>query len=140
MRMNIDVRSTYRWKYRKLLMSNRCEDIPSHCGAQVDACGTHNLVCKQAPGKSICFSWFSSFEGARRPQPCRWETHRWHDTDSMAGRQAGSLGCDCHSHDCRLICRGIGMRVRRSSRNCSHAQRGQVFQSTITVHLLPNSH
>ena len=25
--------------------------IICHCGAQVDACGTHSLVCKQAPGR-----------------------------------------------------------------------------------------
>jgi len=56
--------------------------------------------------------------------------------------EASSLWCDCHLHVCGLICRGIGTRVRRRSKNCSHAQRGQVhvFQSTATVHLSPNSH
>jgi len=31
-----------------------CAPHQCHCGAQVDAYGCHGLVCKKAPGRSIC--------------------------------------------------------------------------------------
>jgi len=110
-------------------------------------------VCKQAPGRGarhhdtthhdVVARAFAStgFPVSKKPTGLSHvDRQRPDDTDPMVGRQASSLGCDCHLHICQLICRGIGTRVRRRSRNCSHTQRGRVFQSTVTLHSLPNSH
>jgi len=108
---------------------NICDPHLYSCGAQVDACGTHSLVCKQAPGREarhhvlndvVARAFISVSNEPTGLEPCRLEMPRWHDTDSMAGRQASSLECNCHLHICQLICRSTG--TRKIAATCKEAK------------------